>query len=256
MTNYGIAPNTALGAWKYYFMDIKTAGSGGETQPFFDPYDGTYQYGRYQQDIGTGWVNAQIQVAFVGATTVGSGSAYVFRLPKPFVRPVPGQASYIPIGYAMCYWSYSTNFDVPNHNMPCIALPADPYASLGGQEDYYCQVMAPYTWDQNSFNIPTSSSNVTFGHELGKTPNMQDISIVFNTTSSNASTPHWISAASSSSITLNLRANYSGAQTTHYYKLETDGGIVSPIVPWKWANFTTFSPYGNIFIQLSYQGKL
>ena len=265
----GMIANQIAGGWNYYTIDLKCAGTGGETQPYLDRKQfnegNPTQYGRFQQDLDTGWVNGQVQIQFVAASTIGAGSAYVLSLPRPVVRAFPGKADPTPIGKAMCYWSGSWASGQRNSNLPCIVTAADPFVSLNGLEDRWAQIYAPEILSQGTATIINGTQTITVAHDLGYAFNAVDVE--YNCTSSNvASTNAFVSvtAVTSSDLTFGTRNNATSPGLDISWKVRarvgmptgSTGALVSPTVPWAWSQFTSLGPFGNIFVKLGYEGVL
>lgn len=255
--NRGIASNTAVGAWKFYNLEIRTVGAGA-IQPYFDKVDGhTYQYGRYQQDLGTGWVTGQVQVEMIANTTLGSGDNYIFSLPVPAVRLVPDTTDPHPIGAAMCYWSFSP---APNQNMPCVATLANPTAGLNA--DTWFQIYAPEILAQGTGSLLATGVATTVSHGLNYAPNAEDIQIAFTGTTI-PNTSAWAYISNITSTTFDVRTRTAPSASCAFSWIirgvpgsQTGGALVGPYVPWAWSRFTSLGPFGNIFVQFAYQGAV
>lgn len=273
MSNRGILQSKER--WRYFKPTIATAGTSGLVQPWFDDSFGYgYQFGRYVLDPDTNFVTCEMQFEAVGATTLGEGAAYVFRLPIPARRPVIADPVTrncpIPIGVGMCYLPGAV---MPNANTQCTATLADAYDSLQDEEDHWCQLYAPniLSWGTATH---ASGTTVTVTHQAGFAMNARDIEIT--PTNGGYSVAQAFPVVQTASITttafqIGNRANTApAASQTFSWKIRAEpasgqtGAVVGPgtlsgsdrigCVPWDWSRFNAgFGPYPVIFINVSYE---
>lgn len=261
MPSKGLVSNKIAGGWDYYPIDLLCAGSGGETQPFLDRAQfstgNPTQYGRFQQDLDTGWVNAQVQIEFVNTSTTGAGGAYVIRLPRPVRRLFPKLADATPIGKAMCY---KTFVPAPNQNMNCIVTAANPYPSLMGDEDNWCQIYAPEIVQRDT-GVISGATSLVVNHAVGYAFDAADISFMPSDNDLASTSPFmWVGTITSTQFTANVRGATapSGDGLGFGWHIRgrstmptgSAGAVVSPTVPWVWG-----SPHV-IFLKLGYEGVL
>lgn len=254
----GLIPTT----WKTYKPQVLAVGQNadqsGLTQPFFDTTGGKFQFGRYMRlnDL----IVVQIQTSGVGVnTTWGVGDAYVWSLPIPARRAVPGVASLLPIGEAMCYISTTE----PYPNVPCAATLADPWPSLNGTQDNYLQLYATQCTSWGSETAWTSTSARTVTHYLGRTPLASDITVTSTAYAGSGNTNPWyVDTIGGSTFAVHTWSDISmtAGAGAFSWKIIAEpltgqgGNLVGPFVPFNWAARTSFlAPFGNIFIELAYE---
>lgn len=252
----GLAPTT----WRRFnpkVVVVNSSPSGsGLTQPFFDTFNGRFQFGRYMRVEGL--VVVQAQVSFVGSTTIGAGGPYALQLPVPARRAVPDVQSLLPIGTAMAYFSTVEPFV----NVGCCATLADPWASLNGDHDSYAQFYTSQitSWGLETGWTPTTAKTVT--HQLGFTPSAADIIVTPSGYGGTANTnPWWVAGLTSTTFAVHTWSDngVGGANGAFGWKAIAEpptgqgGNLVGPGVPFDWGRFTAFGPFGNFFVELAYE---
>jgi hypothetical protein len=260
--NTGTISNQGRDNWRVYRPSMLCAANGAVTHPVVQEAGSGVQlspFGRWTID-DDGLVTAEIMVQFIGSTTIGSGSAYVWSLPVKARRGLPGAAVAYPLGTGMSYFSFAGGAD-PRSNVQCIPTLADPWTSLGGAEDFYCQMIAPYVLDWGTGTIGTGSPSVTVNHRAKYAFSAQDVEIIPTDASTIPTTsPYlYVTGISSTQMTVSNRGATapSGSGATFSWKVRgeppANGAYVSPTVPWDWSRFTSLGPFGNFFIQINYE---
>lgn len=253
--NRGVIRSSSLGDWQWYYTELRTASDGTPTQPTLAA--NARRVGRYTIDA-TGHVVAQIQFG-VGANgfSPGAGSAYVVKLPVPARRITgPRTQCRIPIGAAMTYLSF---VNAPNVNVPVVPTLADPFTSLGGDEDNWAQMICGELLDWGTATFPTTPANVTVNHNLGVTFDPADLNIVFKgDAGTNVKFPFWVTSITTTQFTVNTRAIFSAATVDFDWKIQappqtgTYGNLVSPTAPWAWSRVSGSGPFGQFFLEIEY----
>lgn len=262
MTNVGVITNSRLGQPSYFKPEVLCAANGAVTHPTFpERISGqahiNYGFGRWSIDEDR-IVTVEMQTQFIDDATLGSGSAYVWRLPVPARRAKGYGSDPTPIGEGMCYWSTVAPFS----NVTCIATLADPWTSLGGNEDSYCQLYAPWRLDWGTFTIASGATTAVVNHRSGYAFSESDLEVLIPAGDTGLlTTKPWLLANSISStqVTFGVRVATDAATDSIGYKVRGEpptgqgGANVSPTVPWDWSRFDPATgPFGNIFLQLSY----
>lgn len=260
MSNRGILRSNER--WQYFKPLAHVAGTGSETQPVLNDIDGTtYQNGRWVRDPDTNYVTVQMQIVLVGTgATAGSGGPLLLRLPTPARRAIELDANRncpIPLGTGMCYLSVIAPFV----NVPVVPTLADRYASLGGNEDSWIQLYAPYVVSWGTLTGTGTGANQSVAHRAGFAVDARDVELVpTSTAQSSASGLFAVIATDSTNITVASRtAGSISASQTISWKVRAEpptgqtGALVSPTTPFDWSRFTIFGPYPNLFVQLGYE---
>lgn len=265
--NRGTLANQPADMWRYYdakCMYADDALVAASAQPTFDTVDGrSYQFGRYVIE-DDGLVVAEIQAQLIGTSQVGgnnSGERFVFRLPLKAKRMTgPGTVCPVPIGTAMSYFS----FTAPNVNVQCTPTLADPLLSLGGDEDYYCQLYAPYflNWGTDSIANGAAASGAIDSACKFLPGNAAEITATCTNGNVGVGTPFLFLDNFGSGGT--FRANTRAATTAQLdfgwkARLEpvvgstTSAPRVGAYYPFDWSRFTSLGPFGNMFVSLQYE---
>lgn len=258
--NTGVISNQGRDNWRVYRPQMLCAANGAVTHPSLvesaDVGGGVYQqtqkpFGRWTIDED-GLVTAEIMAELIGAATVGSGTAYVWSLPVKARRPLPGEAMAAPLGTGMSYFSF---LPAPNVNVLCVPTLADPWSSLGGAEDFYCQMIAPYVLSWGTDTVTSGASGVTTNHRCGFAVSAYDIEVVPTDADLGTGSPyHYISSITSTQMTIAHRTTATADHALSWkVRAEPSSAYVGPSVPWDWSRFSSAGPFGNFFIQLSYE---
>jgi hypothetical protein len=262
VTNVGLLPGLNFDGWRRYEPLFACAGTGGETQPVLDqqPYPFGNPSGRYMIEEHNE-ITVAIQMEFAGAGySVGSGSAYVFRLPFPASRWTgKGLSSPVPLGLGMAYNSFSD----PQITTPMIVTLADPFASLNGREDNYVQCYCPSILSWGSGALAAGSATVT--HLLGYTPLAEDIEVVFTDATGTGTLDramHSIQNITSTTFDIKTGTTSAGHNMGYAWKVRgkpptgSTGPLLSPTTPWDWTRTNPGNFYfGNIFLRFSYEPR-
>lgn len=247
---------------------ICAANSGTPTHPSLTRVDGhSYQFGRFVQ-LSPSLVYVEIQLQFLGAQAdstgaVGSGGVYCISLPPefPLKRTNPGQIERTPLspGTGMSYLSFGSA-SVPDVNVECVPVAADPWATLNGQEDSYFSAMVPYGVEWGSNSIGAALTVSTINHPLGYAFNAYDVdTVTFKATSTQAIQHPYIDTITTTQFNVNVRQIPSTNGVNFDYKVRAEpatgqaGALMSPTMPWDWTKVTSITPFGNFFFTLLYE---
>ena len=257
--NTGVIANQGRDNWRVFQPEMLCAANGAVTHPaIIESASGSQQspFGRWTIDED-GLVTAEIQFSFVGTTSIGSGSAYVWRLPVKARRLLPGAAVAYPCGSGLSYFSFASPSGNPNTNVSCVPTLANPWTSLAGAEDFYCQMIAPYVLSWGTDTVLSGTAGITTNHRCGFAVAAYDIEVTATDADIGVASPyHYIANLTSTQMLIGHRTNAT-ADFALSWKVRgeptTDGAFVSPTMPWDWSRFTDLGPFGNFFIQLSYE---
>lgn len=246
MTNKGLIPGITPDGWRTYQPKqvIASDTPGGITQVILDDVFNPYQFGRYNL-IDKRLCIVQMNMSVLGNTTLGAGGSYAWQLPFPALRLRQRTAEPIPIGRGMAYISFG-DANTPDLCTPLVLTLADPFTSLGGQEDRFFQALCPYVTDWGSGTIANGQAAKTQTHHANLTPNAQDIEVVWlggGAVTILKPSPR-ISAITSTTFDISTPAQNTGAALDFNYKIRAEpptgqqGALASPTVPYDLATHT------------------
>lgn len=195
MPSGGILAGVRRGTWQNYEPRLIAAANGAVVDPAYGA--GQSNRGRYLFVPG-GLCVAQIQIGRGITSSTGTADAYVAELPFPARRFGEGLGPHI-IGQNL---SYKTVTATPLEVFTVVAL-ADPWTSLGGDEDRWCQFYIPRISNAGTGTWTGATASVAFAHGLGVTPNPADVRFVATSGGgANTVTWPWIISTDATNITV------------------------------------------------------
>lgn len=182
----------------------------------------------------------QIQTTMGTGYSAGAGDAYVWSLPVPAARAFPTGPTII--GQAINY--HAVTGDAYNDYAP-VAL-ADPFTSLAGDENSWCQLWAPQSMTYGTTSIAGTATSATVTHDQACTPSAADIQIRMTAVSgaAGANSAHWyITTIGATTFQLNVKGAPGAGETISYaWKIRgaptstgngsTTPWLVNPGQPW------------------------
>lgn len=259
--NTGTLVGTSRLSWKNFPIEWRCASNTTATDPVMATSRMANQC-RWAEVPGTRFVFAQYQCNLLSGSTVGTGDAYVFRLPKPFYRWQGDSAtSRIPIGQGIAY----EPFQSPAYNMPVMVMPSDPWLTLGGDHDNYFQVMCSRLVSRGDTTQAAAATSTTVNHGLGFAMHASDIEATItgvpgSLTQNDPCDPFVRSNITSTSFDLVTRNTLNNAATTAFsWRVSAvptnasgaGSAICGPNVPWTWYG----SGLNVLFLQLFYEAR-
>lgn len=205
MANKGTTAGASSDTWHVYDPAPRVASISGTStqlvQGVNSPPAGRYTY------LSNGKVIMfQLQFAFGTSLTIGTGNAYLFKLPKRAKRSFPDTTIQPVVGVGFNYHAVTGN----SYNQPVILQLARQYNDNSGNEDDYVELVTggpALTFGTGSFTGRTATST-TITHNLGYTPLASDIDITWTGTDQAIQTTQghwWISNITSTQFTVNIR---------------------------------------------------
>jgi hypothetical protein len=250
VTNLGLIAGDRRGTWVNFEPPIQAAGNGTVTQP--GTVASTTSRCRHLF-LPPGLVIAQYQVGLGLGASPGAGDAYVLELPYRARRMNPLGYPHV-IGQCM---PYKTVTATPPETF-AVATLADPWLSLGGAEDRYCQFYIQNITGGGTGTWASGTATTTVTHGLGIAPSAYDIEfnvtnmspasgvdamfyVIDNitTTTFDVSTPHL--------------QNLSSVNATYFWRVRTEprsgttgSWLVGPNRPW-------VSSFDSFFFEIMYE---
>lgn len=195
----GIGPELA---WKPYnprtplLVGCSTSG-GTPTQPLLGS---SMVLARYRHDRQSGLVFYQGSIQFASDASFGSGEDFwAVHMPVPAYRSLGGAD--LPIGNG---WAWKGSAGNSNQMLRCTL--ADPFFPIAGTaEDNYLQFFIDQNIASGTGSITSTNTTTTITHNLGATPNAQDIRIVGTSNPTNNVQVVYVTGITSTQFVVNVK---------------------------------------------------